>query len=88
MKQLSKKEYKYRYKVMYENHLNKKYQMGIDKYIDCSYEELYRNKEKLNNLINKIATELMCKAMRDFGDTAENVSNALKKLSEALISLQ
>lgn len=88
MKKLSRKEYKYRYKVMYENHLNKAYQIGIDKYIDCSYEELYHNKEKLNFLINKIATELLCNTMRKFGNTAENIANTLRDVSMALVSLQ
>ena len=84
MKKLSRKEYKYRYKIMYENHLKKVYQMGIDKYIDCSYEELYYNKEKLSFLIGKIATELMNRTMYDFGDTAKNVTKAFQSLSKEL----
>lgn len=88
MKQLSKKEYKYRYKIIYENHLNKEYQICIDKYIDCSYKELYRNKEKLSFLINEIALELMYKTVRNLGNTAKNASNAFQRLSKSLRYLQ
>lgn len=84
MKKLSRKEYKYRYKVMYENHFKKVYQIGIDKYIDCSYEELYYNKEKLSFLISKIATESMSKAMCNFGDATKNVTKAFQSLSKEL----
>ena len=86
MKQLSKKEYKYRYKIIYENHLKKRYQMDIDKYIDCSYKELYYNKEKLNFLISTIVAKEMCETVWRIGDTAKNTANAFKKLSKALAS--
>lgn len=88
MKQLSKKEYKYRYKIIYENHLNKRYQIGIDKYIDCSYRELYHNKEKFNFLISTITAKEMCEALLRIGDTAKNTANAFKKLSKALANQQ
>lgn len=84
MNYLSKKEYKYRNKIIAENHLKKRYQMDIDKYTDCSYKELYYNKEKLNFLINTIAAKEACEAMWRIGDTAKNTAKAFRKLFKAL----
>lgn len=84
---LSKKECKYRNKIIAENHLKKKYQMYIDRYIDCSYKELYYNKGKLMFLINTIATKEMCEAIWRIGDTAKNTAKAFKSLSKALASV-
>ena len=85
---LSNKEYKYRSKIIAENHLKKRYQKGIDKYIDCSYKELYYNKEKLKFLINTIAVNEMCEAIWRVGDSVKNTTNAFRKLSRALASTQ
>lgn len=86
MKQLSKNEYKYRSKIIAEYHLKKRYQIGIDRYIDCSYKELYYNKERLNFLISTIAAKEMCEAIWRIGDTAKNTANAFRNLSKALAS--
>ena len=83
---ISKRECKYRSKIIAENHLKKKYQMSIDKYTDCSYKELYYNKEKLNFLISTIAAKEMCEAIWRIGDTAKNTANAFRSLSKALAS--
>ena len=86
MKYISDKERKYRSKIIAENHLKKKYQMGIDRYIDCSYKELYCNKGKLMSLISIIAAIETCEIMGRFGDTVKNTAKAFRKLSKALAS--
>lgn len=86
MKHISNKEQKYRNKIIAENHLKKKYQMGIDRYIDCSYKELYCNKEKLMFLISIIAAKETCEIIGKFGDTAKNTVEAFRKISKALAS--
>ena len=60
--------------------------MDIDRYIDCSYKELYYNKEKLNFLISTIAAKEMCEAIWRIGDTAKNTAKAFRKLSKILAS--
>ena len=85
---LSKKEYKYRSKIIAENHLKKRYQKDIDRYIDCSYKQLYYNKEKLNFLIDTIAAKEMCEAIWRVGDSAKNTTNALRELLKVLASAQ
>lgn len=63
VKQLSKKEYKYRYKFIYENHLNKFAQQKIDNLIfkqNLTYKDIYFLKtnrmisEYIRKEINKI----------------------------------
>lgn len=83
---ISNKEQKYRNKIIAENHLKKKYQIDIDRYIDCSYKELYYNKEKLMFLISIIAAKETCEIIGRFGDTAKNTAKAFKKISKALAS--
>lgn len=84
---LSKREYKYRSKIIAEHHLIKKYQIYIDRYIDCSYKELYYDKDKLMFLINTIAAKEMCEAICRIGDTAKNTAKAFRGLSKALASI-
>lgn len=86
MNKLSTKERKYRSKIIAEYHLKKRYQMDIDRYIDCSYKELYYNKEKLKFLISTIAAKEMCEAIWRIGDAAKNTTKAFRKISKALAS--
>ena len=86
--QLSNKERQYRNKIITENHLKKRYQIDIDRYIYCSYKELYYDKDKLNFLISAIATKEMCYAIWRVSDTAKNTANAFRSLSKALASTQ
>lgn len=77
---LSKKEYKYRYKYFYENHLNKYSQSRVDKIVATdmrisTYKNLYKAYRERNPLIMIIPCNLVSM-------TVDEVSKAFSKLNE------
>lgn len=77
---LSKKEYKYRYKYFYENHLNKYAQSRVDEIVATNprigtYKNLYKAHRENNPLIMIVSCDLV-------GMTVDEVSKAFSKLNE------
>lgn len=56
--QLSKREYKYRCKIIAENHLKKSAQRFLDTYKKESYKELYCDKNKLAIFISTVSVRI------------------------------
>lgn len=80
MKQLSKKEYKYRYKIIYENHFKKDKQTFLDKYVQrrlLTYQTLYLNYYFLDNMLTQYH-------LSKINDTAEYCVKAVKSASKAM----
>lgn len=81
---LSKKEYKYRYKYFYENHLNKYAQSRVDEIVATNprigtYKNLYKAHRENNPLIMIVSCDLA-------GMTVDEVSKAFEKLNENTVN--
>lgn len=87
---LSKKELKYRIKIIAENHLKKEAQKHLDKYKlskNLTYKEIYTNYALLNDFAFRlyfININKLNEAIRDFGTTIEQATNGFKNLANTL----
>ena len=76
--QLSKREYKYRCKIIAENHLKKEYQAYLDSYVDSkwlTYKDVYLNKVVLLRIKAAYNFQSASKAMCKAGVSAKQASD-------------
>lgn len=81
---LSKKEYKYRYKIIYENHLKKDMQKYLDEYIkskSLTYKYFYLSSI---NIRTQYAFSKISDTMKGVGSSFEKVANSFKKFTVAV----
>ena len=81
MKQLSKQEYKYRCKLIAENHFNKKEQKMLDGMVS-SYKEEYLKESSI--IVCQIKFCRVCRAMALMGTTLGELANSLKNFYQAV----
>lgn len=84
---LSKKEYKYRYKFIYENHLGKAEQLAIDKTVqenpELSYKILYNthNAFRLSSLsLNEVADKIA--KLDEYGVLTDKAVQAFRQAAQ------
>lgn len=91
MKQLSKRESKYRSKIIAENHLKKDGQKYLDKYVKdelLTYKKIYLSHKSLQSMLTKYNLSNLCVAMRGVGTSFTRTANALQQLAIALSTIQ
>ena len=81
MKQLSKQEYKYRCKLIAENHFNKEEQKILDELV-FSYKEEYFKES--STIICQIKFYRVSKTMASVGTTLDKLANSLKNFNQAV----
>lgn len=82
--QLSKREYKYRCKIIAENHLKKEYQMYLDSYVDSkwlTYKDVYLNKLILLRVKAAYNFQSASKAICKAGVSAKQASDGFQHLA-------
>lgn len=85
--QLSKREYKYRCKIIAENHLKKDYQAYLDSYVDSkwlTYKDVYLNKVVLLRIKATCNFQSASKAMWKAGISAKQASDAFQNFAQAI----
>lgn len=85
--QLSKREYKYRCKIIAENHLKKYYQAYLDSYVDSkwlTYKDVYLNKVVLLRIKAAYNFQSASKAMWKAGISAKEASDAFNNFAQIL----
>ena len=85
--QLSKREYKYRCKIIAENHLKKDYQAYLDSYVDSkwlTYKDVYLNKAILLRINAAYNFQSASKAMWKSGISAKQASDAFQNFAQTL----
>lgn len=96
MKQLSKKEREYKYKIIAENHLKKDAQRYIDFYvtknnahsINLTYKHLYFNYGLLHSILVKYNFSKLSYAIKGLGTSCCKATNAFQRLSVSLATIQ
>ena len=85
--QLSKREYKYRCKIIAENHLKKELQKYLDSYADSkwlTYKDVYFNKVVLLRIKAAYNFQSASKAMWKVGISAKQASDNLQRLGRVV----
>lgn len=85
--QLSKREYKYRCKIISENHLKKGYQAYLDSYVDLkwlTYKDVYLNKVMLLRIKAAYNFQSASKAIWKAGISAKEASEAFQNFAQAI----
>lgn len=85
--QLSKREYKYRCKIIAENHLKKDCQAYLDSYVDSkwlTYKDVYLNKAVLLRIKADYNFQSTSKAMWKTGISAKQASDAFQNFAQAI----
>ena len=85
--QLSKREYKYRCKIIAENHLKKEYQAYLDNYVDSkwlTYKDVYLNKVVLLRIKAAYNFQSASKAMCKAGVSAKQASDNFQHLARVV----
>ena len=85
--QLSKREYKYRCKIIAENHLKKDYQAYLDSYVDSkwlTYKDVYLNKAVLLRIKAAYNFQSTSKAMWKAGISAKEASEAFQNFAQTI----
>ena len=85
--QLSKREYKYRCKIIAENHLKKEYQAYLDSYVDSkwlTYKDVYLNKVVLLRIKAAYNFQSASKAMCKAGVSAKQASDNFQHLARVV----
>lgn len=85
--QLSKKEYKYRCKIIAENHLKKELQKYLDSYVDSkwlTYKDVYLNKVVLLRIKSAYNFQSASKAMWKAGVSAKEASKAFQNFVQTI----
>ena len=82
--QLSKREYKYRCKIIAENHLKKSDQRLLDSYKKESYKNLYCDKNKLAIFISTVSVRNLSAGVCQIGNSAAEVAKAFNDMSRVL----
>lgn len=84
---LSQREYKYRCKIIAENHLKKEYQAYLDSYVDSkwlTYKDVYLNKAVLLRIKAAHNFQSASKAMCKVGVSAKQASDAFQNFAQAI----
>ena len=85
--QLSKREYKYRCKIIAENHLKKELQKYLDSYVDSkwlTYKDVYLSKVILLRIKAAYNFQLASKAIWKAGTSAKEVSDAFQNFAQVI----
>lgn len=82
--QLSKREYKYRCKIIAENHLKKSDQRFLDTYKKESYKDLYCDKNKLAVFISIVSVRNLSAGICQIGSSAADATKAFSDMSRVL----
>lgn len=82
--QFSKREYKYRCKIIAENHLNKSNQRFLDTYKKESYKDLYCDKNKLAVFISVTSVRNFSTGIYQFGSSAYYATISFNDMAQAL----
>ncbi len=85
--QFSKREYKYRCKIIAENHLKKELQKYLDSYVDSkwlTYKDVYLNKVVLLRIKAAYNFQSASKAMWKSGISAKQASDAFQNFAQAI----
>ena len=85
--QLSKREYKYRCKIIAENHLKKELQKYLDSYVDSkwlTYKDVYLNKVVLLRIKAAYNFQSASKAMWKMGISAKEASDAFNNFAQVI----
>ncbi len=85
--QLSKREYKYRCKIIAENHLKKELQKYLDSYVDSkwlTYKDVYLNKVVLLRIKAAHNFQSASKAMWKAGISAKEASEAFQNFAQTI----
>ena len=82
--QLSKREYKYRCKIIAEYHLKKKDQKFLDTYKKESYKDLYCDKNKLATFKTIMSVRKLTYGICQIGTNLKDASEAFNDMSKAL----
>ena len=88
--QLSKKEYKYRCKIIAENHLKKDGQRYLDQYIQrklLTYKIIYTNHEALRALLFGYRLNKVSKVAADIGKSIIKTANTFQNFTATLTNL-
>ena len=80
--QLSKREYKYRCKIIAENHLKKSDQRLLDAYKKESYKDLYCDKNKLALFISVASIRNFSSEVCQLSISAENAAKAFIDMAQ------
>ena len=85
--QLSKREYKYRCKIITENHLKKLEQRLLDIYKKESYKDLYCDKNKLAVFISTISVRSLSAGVCQIGVSASEAAKAFNDMAKVFQSV-
>ena len=91
MNQLSKKEYKYRYKIIYENHFTKDKQTFLDKYVQrrlLTYKTFYLNDDFfLDGMLASYRLSKLNDACAKAANSASSASEAMQAFTASITKL-
>lgn len=90
MNQLSKKEYKYRYKIIYENHFKKDKQIFLDKYVKrrlLTYKTFYLNYDFLDNMLAQYNLSKFSRCCTKVASSAISAANSIQLFAASLRQL-
>lgn len=85
--QLPKREYKYRCKIVAENHLKKDYQMYLDEQIQVkgiTYKVLYFDPMRLQSILSVVAFRKCIDAIRRMSVSTKQASDAFQNFAQAI----
>lgn len=85
--QLSKREYKYRCKIIAENHLKKEYQAYLDEQIqvkDITYKVLYFDPMRLQSILSVVAFKKCSDAIRRMSISTKQTTDAFNNFAQTL----
>lgn len=85
--QLSKREYKYRCKIIAENHLKKDYQKYLDDQVqvkDITYKVLYFDPMRLQSILSVVAFRKCSDAIRRMSVSTKQASDAFQNFTQTI----
>ena len=85
--QLSKREYKYRCKIIAENHLKKEFQEYLDSYVDSkwlTHKDVYLNKAVLFRIKAAYNFQSASKAMWEVGVSVKQAFDAFQNFAQTI----
>lgn len=87
--QLSKREYKYRCKIIAENHLKKEYQAYLDEQIQVkgiTYKVLYFDPMRLQSILSVVAFKKCSDAIRRMSISTKQATDAFQNFAQTIKS--
>ena len=85
--QLSKREYKYRCKIIAENHLKKECQMYLSNYViteDLTYKEIYLDESLMHRILTSYSFWRASKAMAKTSVAMKQAADAFNSFAQTL----